>query len=144
MGVLLAVHAAATAAMVGLIWFVQVVHYPLFRRVGVAGFAAYARAHQQRTSWVVAPLMGAEAATAIALVGAVPAGPARWLAIGGLALVVVIWFSTLLWQVPCHRRLLAGYDEAVVRRLVRGNWVRTLAWSCRAVLVFMLVAAVHV
>lgn len=33
-GALLLVHAAATWAMVGLVWFVQVVHYPLFAQVG--------------------------------------------------------------------------------------------------------------
>ena len=29
---------ASTLAMVGLIWFVQVVHYPLFEKVGAGGF----------------------------------------------------------------------------------------------------------
>ena len=36
---LLSIHLFATAGMVGLIWFVQVVHYPLFSRVGAVGFA---------------------------------------------------------------------------------------------------------
>ena len=49
-------HAASTLSMVGLIWFVQVVHYPLFARVE-QGFIAYEQIHQQRTTWVVAPLM---------------------------------------------------------------------------------------
>ncbi|MCK6525129.1 hypothetical protein L6R49_27300, partial [Myxococcota bacterium] len=31
---LLLIHAAATWFMVGLIWFVQIVHYPLFSAVG--------------------------------------------------------------------------------------------------------------
>ena len=34
---LLLLHAAATLFMTGLIWFVQVVHYPLFARVGEDG-----------------------------------------------------------------------------------------------------------
>ena len=34
MSALLAAHAAATWALVGLIWTVQVVHYPLFALVG--------------------------------------------------------------------------------------------------------------
>ncbi len=33
---LLFVHAAMTLFMVGVIWFVQIVHYPLFRGVGEA------------------------------------------------------------------------------------------------------------
>ena len=48
--VLLSLHLAATAAMTGLIWFVQVVHYPLFAAVGADQFVAYEVAHQRRTS----------------------------------------------------------------------------------------------
>jgi hypothetical protein len=47
----------STLAMVGLIWFVQVVHYPLFGKVGVVGFHDYEQSHQQRAGLVVAPLM---------------------------------------------------------------------------------------
>ena len=57
-------HVAATAAMTGLIWFVQLVHYPLFARVGVADFTAYEREHVRRTGLLVAPLMLLEALTA--------------------------------------------------------------------------------
>jgi len=53
--VLLVAHAAATLVMVGVIWFVQVVHYPLMARVSASEFAAYEREHQNRTTFVVAP-----------------------------------------------------------------------------------------
>ena len=43
--------------MTGLIWFVQVVHYPLFERVAVQIFASYQQAHQRLTTWVVAPAL---------------------------------------------------------------------------------------
>lgn len=46
---LLTTHLFATAAMVGLIWFVQVVHYPLFASVGADGFTDYETAHRRRT-----------------------------------------------------------------------------------------------
>jgi len=47
---LLSIHLFATAGMVGLIWFVQVVHYPLFSRVGAVGFAEAAGA-DERPGW---------------------------------------------------------------------------------------------
>jgi hypothetical protein len=34
-----------------------------------------------------------------------------------------------------HSRLARGFDEQSWRQLVRSNWVRTIAWSARAVLV---------
>ena len=52
-----------------------------------------------------------------------------------LCLLAVVWISTFAVQVPLHRRLAEGYDAARHRRLVLSNWIRTLAWTARAVLV---------
>ena len=120
-------HAAATLFMTGVIWFVQVVHYPLFGRVGAAEFAAYEREHARRTGWVVGPAMLIELALALAL--AARGGVLAWT---GLALLAVIWISTAFVQVPLHRRLERGADPAAQRRLVGTNWIRTTAWTARA------------
>jgi len=122
-------HAAATFFMTGVIWFVQIVHYPLFGRVGAADFRAYEREHARRTGWVVGPAMIVELALALAL--AIRGGALAWT---GLALLGVIWASTAFVQVPLHRQLATGPDEAAQRRLVRTNWLRTVAWSGRAVI----------
>ena len=68
MDVLLALHALATVTIAGLIWFVQLVHYPLFPLVGASDFVRYEREHTRRVTWIVAPLMILEAITAVALV----------------------------------------------------------------------------
>jgi hypothetical protein len=120
--------------MTGVVWTVQVVHYPLFGRVGAAGFPAYAAAHVRRISWVVGPAMAAELAAALALVCRPPAGVPGWQPWAGLALLGVVWLSTACLQVPRHERLAAGYDPAVHAGLVATNWVRTAAWSLRAAL----------
>ena len=59
---------ASTLFMVGLIWFVQIVHYPLFAGVGADQFSQYEQQHQQLTTYVVMPVMLLELATAIALI----------------------------------------------------------------------------
>lgn len=141
--VVLTAHLAATAAMTGLIWFVQVVHYPLFAAVGAGGFAAYERAHQQRTSLVVGPLMGLEGATAVWLVFQPPTGLGSALPLIALGTLGGVHASTVLLQVPAHARLSSGADPGVILRLVRTNWIRTVGWTVRAVLAsVMLVAAV--
>jgi hypothetical protein len=129
------VHAAATWYMVGLIWFVQLVHYPLFGGVGAAGFPAYAAAHQRRTTWVVGPPMLAELASGGWLALKPPAGVGRGPFVAGLALLAAIWLSTALVQVPRHTVLGVGYDAGAHRTLVTTNWVRTAAWSARGALV---------
>ena len=133
-------HAAATLYMTGLIWFVQVVHYPLFAAVGSAGFTGYAAAHQRLTTLVVGPPMLLELGTALLLAWHPPRGEARALPLAGLALLAVVWLSTALLQVPAHGRLSSGFDAEVARGLVSWNWIRTVAWTARAGVVLVLVA----
>lgn len=140
--VVLTSHLFATAAMVGLIWFVQVVHYPLFAAVGPDGFEHYAQMHQRRTSFVVGPLMAAEGGTAVWLALVPPNGVARPWPLLGLAALGVVHASTATLQIPQHAALARGYDSARVRRLVRTNWVRTLGWSIRGVVVALMVVKV--
>ncbi len=139
---LLALHAVSTLMMTGLIWMVQVVHYPLFLHVGEDAFCDYERQHARRITWLVGPLMLAEGASAAALLLWLPPGTARAPASIGVLLLLVIWGSTAFLQVPCHTRLGRGFDRAVVHRLVSTNWIRTVAWSLRGVLAVMLVEAV--
>jgi uncharacterized membrane protein len=132
---LLALHAFATLYMTGLIWFVQLVHYPLMGKVGDAGYVQYQRLHERYTGWAVGPALLVEMVTAVLLVILRPAGYPAELAWVGLAMVALLWLSTAFVQVPCHRRLGAGFDPAAHRRLVVSNWVRTALWTGRGVLV---------
>jgi hypothetical protein len=135
-------HVVATTAMVGLIWFVQVVHYPLFRAVGADHFVAYEQAHTARTAWVVGPFMAVEGATALLLAVDPGDGVDRSLALVGLALLAVIHASTVFLQVPAHRLLSATADRATMDRLVATNWIRTFGWSARAVVAVAMLVAV--
>jgi hypothetical protein len=41
-----------------------------------------------------------------------------------------------------HRRLERGFDADAHRRLVLGNWVRTVAWTARGVILLLILARV--
>ena len=138
--VVLLAHAAATMFMVGVIWFVQVVHYPLFARVGVSGFAAYSWAHSRLTGLVVGPPMLVEAATAVGLVINTPPGISALLVWAGLILLAAIWLSTALLQSPCHTELGRGFSRTSHRSLVTSNWLRTILWSFRGFIVLWIMA----
>jgi len=125
---------AATWAMVGLIWLVQVVHYPLLRLVGSGDFKGYHHNHTRLILWVVGPPMLVEGLSTVALVWYRPAAVPELAALAGLALLIVIWASTAFLQVPQHNRLARGFDTASYRKLVTTNWVRTAAWSLRGLL----------
>jgi len=132
--VILIAQAVASAAMCGVIWFVQLSHYPSFDLVGDDG-REFARMNQRRTASVVVPFMVVEAVTAAILAWSPPAGVPRLAAVAGLALVMGTSLSTALVQMPLHARLARdGHDAATIAALVRSNWLRTVLWSLRAVL----------
>jgi len=129
------VHLALAAFLTGLIWVIQLVHYPLMRQISPERFIAYQREHMARITWIVAPMMVLEAASAASLVFILQETLDRVLGWIGVALVVVIWASTAILQAPAHSRLAEdGYNAELIRRLVATNWIRTVAWSIRLLL----------
>lgn len=124
----------ASGAMCGIVWFVQVVHYPLFASRG-GDERAYALENRARTARVVIPFMLAEGVAATVIAWAPPPGIPRVAAVAGLALVAAAWLSTALVQMPLHARLAReGHVADVVAALVRSNRLRTVIWSLRAAL----------
>lgn len=118
--------------LTGVIWYVQVVHYPQFADVGEAAFRAYHARHSDLTSIVVAGPMVAEMGLAWLFVALRPAAFPAPLAWAAAILVVVVWGATFFVAVPLHNQLGAGgYDRAVIERLVATNWLRTAAWTAR-------------
>ncbi len=132
---LLPVHYAVTWALVGLIWTIQMVHYPLFAQVGPEHFVAYHRRHTREITLVVGPLMLAELVTAALLVLEGNRDP--WL-LASLPLLALIWISTGFVQIPLHNTLTTGFDAHAHRRLVTTNWWRTAAWSARGICIMMM------
>jgi hypothetical protein len=134
----LCLHAFATVALVGLIWTIQLVHYPLFAAVGREGFPAYEAAHARRITPLVGTLMLVELLTAALLVVpglvALPDWMPAWIAWAGLGLVGTAWATTAFVSIPCHAILARGFDAAAHRRLVATNWIRTIAWTLRGFL----------
>ncbi len=131
-------HLFTTLTMTGIIWWVQLVHYPLFAEVGAERFVRYENRHVERTGRLVAPLMVLELASGLLLLWFRPAPLAPGLLWIGLALLAGIWASTFALQVPLHDRLRRGFDPRVIERLVASNWIRTVLWSLRAALLLYL------
>lgn len=120
--------------MFGLIWFVQVVHYPLFNKVGSDVFVEYEKAHTLLTSFVVILPMCLEFVTSCLLLYSRPESMSEFQVWIGIALVFIIWGSTFFLQVPQHKTLSHGFNVKAHRFLVVSNWIRTIAWTSRAFL----------
>ena len=113
----------ATCFMAGVIWIVQVVHYPLFDKVGAEGYLEYQRSHMKRITWVVLPAMGLELISGIALFFPQLQRSLHWRGIeselnidsgllwANLLGLGLIWVSTVLLQVPQNAKLLVGFEN---------------------------------
>ena len=122
--------ALTTAAfMAGVLWLVQIVHYPLLGAVSDDEVTDIALRHQTLISRVVGPVMILEAlSSGLILV----AGPADSKIAGfiGLALLSVAIVVTVFRAVPLHARIARGQSH-VIPDLIRINWIRTVAWTLR-------------
>lgn len=130
------IHLAVTWALFGLIWVVQLVHYPAFRFIEPTQFQEFQGMHMQSITLIVMPLMLAELGLA-----AIEAQRARFRGwpLASLGLVILIWLSTFFWQMPLHDHLLSGKDNTVIDELVAGNSLRTALWTVKALLLTVLV-----
>ncbi len=127
-------HLIATVFMTGVIWIIQILHYPLFNMVGRENFGAYEAAHTNLITVVVMPAMLLELILTAMIFFAPPASipsSLNWL---NSVLLAIIWLSTALLQVPQHSILASGFDEKAYQMLVNSNWIRTVAWSVKAVI----------
>jgi hypothetical protein len=131
---------ATTLPLVGLIWFVQVVAYPLFALVGPAEFVRYHHAHSNLITFLVGPLMLLELGAACVWVADTDGVASRPVAVAGLALVLLAWAVTGLVSVPQHALLGQGFDARAHALLVTSNWLRTFAWSGRGMMLLALLA----
>ena len=131
MTALLLVNLLATWAMVGVIWTVQVVHYPLMAYTGPLQSAGYQRRHVKQISILVVPIMTIEAVAAIALFFAQP----EMLTLSALVLLTGIWAITAALSFPAHDQLQNGYGREPHERLMRSNFARTVLWTARGCLV---------
>ena len=136
---LLLIHASATLILAGVSWFMQVVHLPLFRRVGDRVFARYMDAELRVSVLLVAGLALVELLTAVSVLLYRPGGLPVWMPLAGLLLLVPAWVAGLMMFAPSGR-LTAGFNSDDHHRLLQLNRMRVLAWTARSVLVVWMLA----
>ena len=120
--------------MVGVIWFVQLVHYPLLAVVPVESASTVAVDHQRRTVGVVMIPMTVEGFSTLASMRWVPDGVATWLPWANGVFLAVALGCTVLLSVPRHARMAENPTPTIGRELVITNWPRTIAWTACGVI----------
>src|SRR3954452_7190541 len=120
-------------ALAGLIWTIQLVHYPLFALVGAREWPGYEAEHQRRITRLVAPLMLANVGVALAVLPEDHSAPR----VLNASLAIAIFLATGFLFAPMHRRLETHASISAVRLLVRANWARTAAWTAQVLVAIL-------
>ena len=136
---LLLINFTLTAILCGLIWTIQLVHYPSFFDVGESEYNNYQQNHMRNISLLVIPLMLLELGFGIYLQIEHLNHDINTLIYAATFLLLFIWGVTFFISSPLHGKLLGlGYNYENIDRLVRTNWLRTIAWTGRLIIFFII------
>jgi len=130
-----------SAGMFGVIWVIQLVHYPLMRKVPIAAFGEFEAEHQRRITYVVGPLMALEGVSVLAVFFLRPSCLSFALVLAGGLVEAVAIGTTAFVSAPMHGRMAASGKPELLDRLIATNWIRTAAWTTRAALAIVMFAA---
>ncbi len=125
---------------VGLIWTIQLVHYPSMRFIPKERFVEYHNFHSIRISFLAIPLMVTELGTSLILFYQNYNNAIQTIFLINLVIVALIWLSTFLIQVPLHNALSKEKQSEKLSKLICTNWIRTILWTARSILMILFLA----
>lgn len=122
----------STFFMTGLIWQVQLNHYPSFSYIDLNQFKEFQTFHMSSISIIVMPMMFIELISALLLLSYQSFSHVSPIYLTNFLLIILVWFVTWKFSVPCHSELLERKSLQAIKRLVKTNWLRTIAWTVRS------------
>lgn len=129
-------HLVATSIMIGVIWVIQLVHYPSFHYIDRNRYGLFQEFHMRNISRIVFPVMLIELITGVLLVQLPIFGNSNNFFYIAFILLIIVWFLTATLFTSIHKNLSNGYNKNIIYRLVNLNWMRTILWSLRIVFIF--------
>jgi hypothetical protein len=123
-------HLTITSIMCGVIWAMQLVHYPAFLWIPLEKLGAFERFRARRVWWIILPVLASEL-----LSGAFLAFQTQnSIFILNFFLNLVLWVFTFFVSVPLHKKIDLDPKSIWVQQLIFTNWPRAVLWSFRVAL----------
>lgn len=112
--------------MMVILWLVQLVIYPSFLHVEKSSLVQWHRRYTTRVSFIIIPTMLGQ----MGLVVYATLMQMNLRNLFALMLIAFCWLLTFTVSVPLHRTIEQGEgDDAILNRLIRTNWPRTICWT---------------
>lgn len=116
--------------MCGVIWVIQLIHYPSFSSIVPNQFLQFHSQHTMAMGLIVGPVMVIELVAGLWLL----MNKAEFFSVSYFIMVATLWALTFFVSVPLHNKLAQGYDLQVIQNLISTNWPRTIIWTAKAIL----------
>ena len=120
--------------LVSLVFMTQFITYPTFLHIDKDKFSEYHQKYVNNISFIVAPVMLIELITLFLLAYF----SKDFLIIKSLILLLVIWLTTFFIMIPSHNKISKTFNKKEINRLINYNWVRTILWSFKLLLIIFL------
>ena len=120
--------------LVSLVFMTQFITYPTFLHIDKDKFSEYHRKYVNNISFIVAPVMLIELLT----LSLIAYFSSEFLIIKSLILLFVIWLTTFFIMIPSHNRISKSFNKKEIISLTNYNWVRTILWSFKLLLIIFL------
>lgn len=121
-------HAFAVFALFGLIWTIQLVHYPMFKFVEAPHWPHFHRIHSRNITFIVFPLMLVELLTSLKLYLENDA----FSNLLALVCAATVWLVTIIIFIPLHNKVATRPLPSALAHLCHFNWIRTVVWTIAA------------
>lgn len=132
-------HLVSTSIMVGVIWIIQLVHYPTFLFIDKQKYMKFQEFHMSRVSYIVMPTMIAELFSGIYILFYNNVLMVNTFFLLASFSLFLNWVITALVFVKIHNGLLIKYEKNIILLLVKLNWLRTILWSLRLVFLTIII-----
>lgn len=132
-------HLVSTSIMVGVIWIIQLVHYPTFLFIDKQKYMKFQEFHMSRVSYIVMPTMIAELFSGIYILFYNNVLIVNTFFLLASFSLFLNWVITALVFVKIHNGLLIKYEKNIILLLVKFNWIRTILWSLRLVFLTIII-----
>lgn len=120
----------------GVILTTQLVSYPLFLKVKSNNFKIYHDFYVQYISYIVMPLMCIEVFINFSnFYYSSTIYPKYYIS---TILLVFVWFSTILIQLPLHKNINFQYRKKIINQLIKSNWIRTFLWFSKLLVLILI------
>ena len=114
--------------ILGILWFIQLIHYPLFFKIK-EDFEAYEKEHIKRMTYLIIPLIIPDVFLNVLLTLLLVHHPYSLLLAFSLGFNLMTWLSTLFFQIDQHKQLSCCFSLKTLKALVKTSWIRTVLWT---------------